>query len=59
MVDYNVSFPRQQFSRLYGDATSFRSKFYSMDELVSNPNITPSEYESLYPVFVFDVSKRS
>jgi len=42
MVDYNVSFPKQQFLRLYGDATLFRSKFYSMDELVSNPNITPS-----------------
>ena len=30
-----------------------------MDELVSNPNITPSEYKSLYPVFVFDISKQS
>ena len=30
-----------------------------MDELVSNPNITPSEFKSLYPVFVFDVSKLS
>ena len=28
MVDYNVSFPKYQFSRLYGDAASFRSKFY-------------------------------
>ena len=59
VVDYNVSFPKQQFSRLYGDAASFRSKFYSMDELVSNPNITPDEFKSLYPIFVFDVSKES
>ena len=36
MVDYNVSFPKYQFARLYGDAASFRSKFYHMDELVSN-----------------------
>lgn len=58
-VDYNVSFPKQQFSRLYGDAAAFRAKFYRMDELVSNPNITPSDYKSLYPIFVFDVSKQS
>ena len=30
-----------------------------MDELVSNLNITPSDYRSLYPLFLFDVSKQS
>ena len=30
-----------------------------MDELVSNPNITPSDYKTLYPLFSFDVSKQS
>ena len=30
-----------------------------MDELVSNPNITPLDYKSLFPLFVFDVSKQS
>ncbi|ELT91025.1 hypothetical protein CAPTEDRAFT_186306 [Capitella teleta] len=39
-VDYRINFTKQQFSRVYSDA-SFRSKFYHMDELVSNPNITP------------------
>ena len=58
-VDYNLSFPKQQFSRAYGDAAAFRSKFYRMDELVSNPNITPLDYKSLFPLFVFDVSKQS
>ena len=58
-VDYNLSFPKQQFSRVYGDAAAFRSKFYRMDELVSNPNITPIDYKSLFPLFVFDVSKQS
>ena len=59
MVDYNVSFPKHHFARLYGDAASFRSKFYHMDELVSNPNMKPLSYKSLYPIFVFDVSKQS
>ena len=58
-VDYQISFPKQQFSRVYGDAALFRSKFFNMDELVSNPNISPSDYKSLYPLFLFDVSKQS
>ena len=58
-LDYNLSFPKQQFSRAYGDAAEFRSKFFNMDELVSNPNFTPAEYKTLYPLFLFDVSKQS
>ena len=58
-LDYNLSFPKQHFSRAYGDAAEFRSKFYNMSELVSNPNFTPTEYKTLYPLFLFDVSKQS
>ena len=58
-TDYNISFLNQKFSRAYGDAAEFRSKFFNMDELISNPNITPSDYKSIYPLFLFDVSKQS
>ena len=58
-TDYNISFDGQRFSRVYGDAANFRSKFFYMNELISNPNITPSDYRSLYPLFLFDVSKQS
>ena len=58
-TDYNISFDEQKFSRVYGDAADFRSKFFNMDELISNPNITPSDYRDLYPLFLFDVSKQS
>ena len=58
-VDYNISFDEQRFSRVYGDAADFRSKFFNMDELVSSPNINPSDYRNLYPLFLFDVSKQS
>ena len=44
---------------MYGDAADFRSKFFNMDELVSNPNITPSDYKTLFPLFLFDVSEQS
>ena len=30
-----------------------------MNELISNPNFTPAEYRTLYPLFLFDVSKQS
>ena len=58
--DYNLSFPKQQFSRAYGDAAEFRSNFFDMNELISNPNFTPAEYKykTLYPLFLFDVFKQ-
>ena len=58
-VDYSISFDRQQFSRVYGDVADFRSKFFNMDELVSSPNINPSDYRTLYPLFLYHVSKQS
>ena len=58
-TDYNIVSVGQKFSRVYGDVAEFRSKFFNMDELVSSPNITPSDYRDLYPLFLFDVSKQS
>ena len=58
-IDYEISFPENRYSRVYGDAVSFRKKFYNMDELISNPNITPNDYKKLFPLFLFDVSKQS
>ena len=58
-TDYNIVFVGQKFSRVYSDVAEFRAKFFNMDELVSNPNITPPDYKTLYPLFLFDVSKQS
>ena len=58
-VDYNIDFAKNMFSKVYGDAVEFRSKFFNMDELISNPNFTPLEYRTMYPLFLFDVSKQS
>ena len=58
-TDYNISFLSQKYSTVYGDAAEFRSKFFNMDELISNQNFTPLEYKLLYPLFLFDVSKQS
>ena len=58
-TDYDIKFGGSKISRVYGDVADFRKKFYNMDELVSNPNINSSDYELLYPLFLFDVSKQS
>ena len=58
-TDYDINFGIQQYSRLYGDVADFRSKFFNMDELISNPNINPADYKGLYSLFLFDVSKQS
>ena len=57
-VDYNLSFTNHKFSRVYGDAALFGVKFFDMDELITQSNITPSDYKTLYPLFKFDVSKQ-
>ena len=56
-VDYNWSFSNQKLSRVYGDAALFGVKFFGMDELIIQSNITPSDYKTLYPLFTFDVNK--
>ena len=58
-TDYENSFTANQYSRIYGDAATFRKKFFNMDELISNPGIDPESYKYLFPLFVFDVSKQS
>ena len=58
-TDYENSFTNNNYSRIYGDAATFRKKFYNMDELISNPGINPDNYKDLFPLFVFDVTKQS
>ena len=58
-TDYDNDFNKNQYSRIYGDASSFRKKFFNMDELVSNSGINPLDYKSLFPLYVFDVTKQS
>ena len=58
-IDYNLSFPNQQFSRAYKAAAEFTQQFYGMHELISQGNITPSDFKDLYPLMVFDVSHQS
>ena len=43
---------------MYGDVALFGVKFFGMDELITQFNITHSDYKTLYPLFTFNVSKQ-
>ena len=43
---------------MYGDATLFGIKFFDMNELITQSNITSSDYKTLFPLFTFDISKQ-
>ena len=59
-IDYDdTNFTQQKFSRIYGDAAAFGTKFYNVEELISSSNITPANSKELFPMFVFDVTKQS
>ena len=57
-VDYNLSLSNQKFSRVYSDEALFGVKFFGMDELIIQFNITHSDYKTLYQIFTIDVSKQ-
>jgi hypothetical protein len=58
VVDYKLSFPNNQFSRAYRDVATLSAKMFGLNELITECNITTTEYKGLYPLFVFDVSRR-
>ena len=43
---------------MYCDTALFEVKFFGIDELIIQSNITPSDYKTLYPLFTLDVSKQ-
>ena len=58
-VDYAISFPKNQFSRLFSQVVMFRENFYNMDKMLSKVDIDPYQYKSLFPLYVIDVTKQS
>ena len=58
-MDYLTNFKKMQFSQFYKAFTDFPQKYYGLDQLVSNTSVAPAEFKSLFPLYVFDVSKQS
>ena len=47
-VDYYLSFSNKKLSRVYSDTDLFGVKLFGMDELITQSNITPSDYKTLH-----------
>ena len=58
-IDYSLDFKKNQYSRMYREAASFKQKYYNIDEILSSVNLTSVEYKDFYPLFVIDISKQS
>ena len=58
-LDYELDWDKNEFSRSYDDFVSFKSSYYDIDSLLVKPGVGPSDYKSLYPIFVIDCSKQS
>ncbi len=57
-IDYHINMDKMQFSRMFKEVCEFRENFYGMDKLISNGGINFSDYKTLYPIYIFDVSKQ-
>ena len=60
--EYTAHFGRNEFSRIYTDAMSFKNKFYEVQstekEITSAPGLNPIEFKTLFPIYVIDMSKQ-
>ena len=58
-TDYKLDWDKNGFSRSYDDFVNFKSSYYDVDSLLVKPGVGPSDYKSLFPIFVVDCSKQS
>ena len=58
-VDYDAGFTQNKVARVFKQAADFRKHFHSMESLLSNGGVNPSDFIDLYPLFVIDVSHQS
>lgn len=58
-TDYDLDISQNQFARLFGDLSKFRANYTGVTAELAQCNISPSEWKTLYPFYVFDVTKQS
>ena len=54
-MDFNADFTKKKLSRLYKEVSNFIPNYYGID---GQSNIDPAGYNTLYHLFVFNVSKQ-
>ena len=57
-VDYDMDFAKMKFARIYQDTMTFFNDYYSVDPIITGPQLSPVEYHKLYPIFAIDLTKQ-
>ena len=58
-LDANTDFAKNHFTKFFKMMSDFSRDFYGIDPLVAGGAITPFAYNTLFPLYVFNVSKQS
>ena len=57
-IHSNSNFTTNNFAIFYMQMAHFNQSFYQLDRMLASTSINADEYKSLFPLFVFDVSKQ-
>ena len=57
-VDYEINFVKMKFARIYRDTMAFFNDYYSVDPVITGPQLSPTEYQKLYTIFAIDLTKQ-
>ena len=57
-VDMTTDFTKEQYADVYKSFYDFANRYYGIDNLLAGSAVNPVAFKSLYPIHVFDVSRR-
>ena len=57
--DFETDFKKNHYDHLFHEFSSFIPKYYKVDEMIASTVVDPLSYKTLFPIFMFDVSKQS
>ena len=57
-IDVNSNFSTNMITGWYKRMSDFKRSFYGVDKMVSCTGVDATEFKSLYPLFVFDISRQ-
>ena len=58
-TDFNANFLRNNYGGIYMNMLNFIRQYNGMERLVSSTSVDAQDFKDLFPLFFFDVSKRS
>ena len=58
-VDMLTDFEIEKYAGVYKSFYDFASRYYGIDNILAGSAVNPITFKSLYPIYVFDVSKQS